>query len=163
MEWLASSALDGKASWVEVVGPGPSADSALAQLQNGSLLEVGPAGEMTQWKPVLRAGSAGQPSTPTLERHAWPKLNRARRATESSPIAVRELADGRIIVAGGEVQVHKIALMSSDSHRADAADEYVGIGPLPAIAAARNLRSGDQALEELGAGRGSGRAGGHPR
>ncbi|MBL0292511.1 MAG: hypothetical protein IPQ15_18225 [Betaproteobacteria bacterium] len=84
---------------------------------------------MTEWKPVLRAGSAGQPSTLTLERHAWPKLNRARRATESSPISVRELADGRIIVAGGEMQVHKIALMSSDSHRADAADEYVGIGP----------------------------------
>jgi hypothetical protein len=128
MEWLPSSALDGKASWIEVVGPGPFADSALAQLQNGSLLEVGPAGEMTQWKPVLRAGSAGQPSTLTLERHAWPKLNRARLATESSPINVRELADGRIIVAGGEVQVHKIALMSSDTHRADAADEYVGIG-----------------------------------
>ena len=42
---------------------------------------------------------------------------------------MRELADGRIIVAGGEVQVHKIALMSGDSQRADAADEYVGIGP----------------------------------
>lgn len=129
MEWLASSALDGKASWIEVVGPGPSADSALAQLQNGSLLEVGPAGEMTQWKRVPGAGNAGQRSTLTLERRAWPKLNRARRATESSPIAVRELADGRIIVAGGEVQVHKIALMSGDSQRADAADEYVGIGP----------------------------------
>ncbi|MBK6601172.1 MAG: hypothetical protein IPG28_06345 [Betaproteobacteria bacterium] len=129
MEWLAASALDGKASWVEVGGPGPAVDSALAQLQNGSLLEVNAAGEMTEWKPVLRAGSAGQPSTLTLERHAWPKLNRARRATESSPISVRELADGRIIVAGGEMQVHKIALMSGDSHRADAADEYVGIGP----------------------------------
>ncbi|MBK7791923.1 MAG: hypothetical protein IPJ62_04965 [Betaproteobacteria bacterium] len=128
MEWLAFSALDGTADWVEVVGPGPSADSTLARLQNGSLLEVGAAGEVTQWKPVLRAGNAGQPATLTLERHAWPKLDRARRATESSPIAVRELADGRIVVAGGEVQVHKIALVSSDSHRADAADEYVGIG-----------------------------------
>jgi hypothetical protein len=128
VEWLLSSALDGKADWVEVVGAGPAVDSALAQLQNGSLLEVGAAGEMTQWKPALRAGNAGQPTTLTLERHAWPKLNRARRATESSPIAVRELADGRIVVAGGEVQVHKIALMSEDSHRADAADEYVGIG-----------------------------------
>ncbi|MBL0292512.1 MAG: hypothetical protein IPQ15_18230 [Betaproteobacteria bacterium] len=28
MEWLPSSALDGRASWVEVVGPGPSANSA---------------------------------------------------------------------------------------------------------------------------------------
>ena len=129
MEWLASSALDGKASWVEVAGPGPSANGALAQLRDGSLLEVGDAGVVTQWKPVARPGTAGQPATLALEPHAWPRLNRDRRSTESSPVGVRELGDGRIIVAGGEVQSEKIALLTPDSQDPNAVDEYVGIGP----------------------------------
>jgi hypothetical protein len=129
MEWLASSALDGEASWVELAGPGPSAHGALAQLGDGSLLEVGDAGVVTQWKPVPRAGAAGQPATLTLERHAWPRPNRDRRSTESSPVSVRELGDGRIIVAGGEVQSEKIALLTPDSQDPNAVDEYVGIGP----------------------------------
>jgi len=125
MEWL-PVAPGGRGAagskWVDVPGLSLAADTALTQLADGSLLEIDGNGGVQQLQPMLAAG------VPTLERSAWPSLRRARRSTDKDQVRVRQLPDGRIVVAGGWVQAEKIALLKPDSELADATDEYIGIG-----------------------------------
>ena len=59
-----------------------------------------------------------------------PPLNRDRNDSTGNywPIAKKRLPDGRTIVAGGEVQVHKIAVVTERSLTPGTPDEYIGIG-----------------------------------
>lgn len=62
---------------------------------------------------------------------ALPPLTRSRRAsngTDNGNMAVQKLSDGRVVVAGGEVQAHKIALVTDESMTPGSSDTYIGIG-----------------------------------
>ena len=124
-EWLAA-APGGKGGptgkWVDLPESPFVSDTALTQLADGSLLQVNAAGDVTQ---LLGTQVNG---LPTLERVAWPSLRRARRSVDKEQVQVRQLPDGRIVVAGGQVQAEKIALFSPEVERPDGVDEYVGIG-----------------------------------
>lgn len=123
MEWIGSLPRSLDSRWKLVDDSAVLPTSAIGQLSDSSLLEVDELGDVTQLHIRLRAGS------PRLERSPWPALNRARRSTDSDRVRIRELADGSVVVAGGEVQAEKIVLLKSDSNMSDAVDEYVGIGP----------------------------------
>ncbi|MBT8078843.1 MAG: hypothetical protein KJO31_09690, partial [Gammaproteobacteria bacterium] len=80
---------------------------------------------------VERLVITGSDGTPVVERFEFPSLNRKRgtsRRSYDSDIIVRELSDGRIIVAGGNVQHHRIALLHDEVFADGAADHYVGVG-----------------------------------
>jgi hypothetical protein len=123
VEWLASSSPSANVQWTELAGSDLPPSSAYAQLADGSLLAIDRDGRVTQITMHRVPGAA-----PVLERVPWPSLNRARQSSANERVRVRELADGRVVVAGGQVQAEKIALMKDDVDRPDAADEYVGIG-----------------------------------
>ncbi len=124
MEWLPDSSPSGATGWVEVTGPAPAAGSVLMQLPDGTLLEFARAGtNVTQWKPSVREGRL------SLEAVPWPPLPRARQSEPPQEMRALRLNDGRVVVAGGLVQAEKIALYTPDSDRADAPDNYIGIGP----------------------------------
>lgn len=125
-EWLPSGVPLEKARWQLLEERAD--DAAYGQLNDGSLLAVKPGGEVERL--VLRGGAHGKP---VIERSAFPRLNRDRRRyhgehVERAQLAIRQLPDGRIIVAGGETQLHRIALLQEGALQADAPDQYVGIG-----------------------------------
>ena len=130
-EWLASDVPGSTARWVRMDKQQIIHDS-YEQLPDGSLLLF--IKDRLVRHVVLNSNDGGAPS---LREGAkiYPPLNLARHSTGSeggygsSAVKLRALADGRVIVAGGEVVTEKIALLNNDSDRADAIDEYVGIGP----------------------------------
>ena len=124
MEWLAAADSDTAASWLDVTGNVPEATGAIGQRPDGSLLEVTTSGSVAELKLRINGGALN------VERSSWPSLNRARRPNEKSRVKVRELSDGRVIVAGGDVQTEKIALLTLCVQESSCADEYVGIGAL---------------------------------
>lgn len=130
-EWLASDAPGSTARWVRLDTQQIINDS-YEQLPDGSLLLF--INDRLIRHVVLHAGDGGAPSLREGP-NTYPPLNRARHNDGgegdygSSAVKLRALADGRVIVAGGEVLSEKIALLKNDSDRADAIDEYVGIGP----------------------------------
>lgn len=125
MEWLATNGPDDKLRWLKVASPDLSRSSVLGQLADGSLLEVDAQGKTAQLKLIFRSGGV-----PAVERSEFPRLNRLRQSSGNGyGVRIRGLTDGRILVAGGDVQADKIALLKPDSNSSDASDEYVGIGP----------------------------------
>jgi len=109
--------------WQEVDGGAVDTDTALAQLKDESLLVVDPTGNVRQLRFVMREGQ------PALESQPHSRLLRERRhASETERMTVRELNDGRIIVAGGVVRSEFIALYSERALQPDQPDEYIGIG-----------------------------------
>ena len=124
-EWLPSSAATLDQRWVVLNGASAFDGSAIAQLADSSLLIVDGDGRVSQ----LKISEKNDP--PRITRVEWPVLNRARRSNERERIQVRELADGRIVVAGGQVQAEKIALYEPDgdaTNEASNKDVYIGIG-----------------------------------
>lgn len=67
---------------------------------------------------------------PQIDKATLPPLNRERVADKGNywDIAEKALPDGRAIVAGGQVQVHKIAIVTEQSIRPGTPDTYIGIG-----------------------------------
>ena len=128
MEWLATN--QPGAGWMRVPGSAVHPSSALGQSADESLIEVDPAGTVR----LLRL-TFGQSDEPTIESSELPSLGRSRRAySNDEGVRVRGLADGRIVVAGGEIQTAKVALLTPDALGDDVPDEYVpdeyvGIGP----------------------------------
>jgi hypothetical protein len=60
-----------------------------------------------------------------------PPLSKARRSADGADyenMLTRKLTDGRIVVAGGTVQEHRIALATEDSMTPASPDTYIGIG-----------------------------------
>lgn len=103
--------------------------AGIASLSDDSLLVVHSSGEVDRLTISYADGE------PVVERHAFPSLNHKRNSSQrryDSQIVVRELTDGRIIVAGGNVQHHRIALLHDEVFAAGAADRYVDVGEFSA-------------------------------
>lgn len=123
-EWLPPAGIVPRV-WQEVSGATLIPCSAVSQLKDGSLLIVDSSGNLQQLRLTSQNGKL------TIESTSWPSLNRERRrgSNERENIQVQELADGRIVVAGGSVRAERIALYSEDALKpGQAADQYVGIG-----------------------------------
>lgn len=109
--WLS---LDGVAALKEAASVGQAADGSLAILNGGQTVRL-----------VSVRGNASTPgSRPLIEVHELPPLERAR----DGMVALKGSANGKLVVAGGRVQVHKIAMWHEAVDQPDAADEYIGIG-----------------------------------
>lgn len=124
-EWLSDSRPGSGAIWVSVPGVSVNPTHGLAQMQDGSLLELDGTGGVQ--KITARVSGSGV----LMQRSAWPRLNRARLSSPSSredQVVVRELPDGRVVVAGGLVQSEQIALYKPDINLDTTVDEYVGVG-----------------------------------
>ncbi len=72
------------------------------------------------------------PSPPMVDAELPPPI-RQRVSSSSSryergDVKTKHLPDGRVIVAGGDVQVHKIALLTEKAVKTNNPDEYLGIG-----------------------------------
>lgn len=126
MEWLATDAPQDGMHWVTVAESGLSEASAFGQLADGNFIEVDPQGKVTRLALVFRAGNI-----PAIARSEFPPLDKPRQPSSGYgyDVRIRGLSDGRVVVAGGDVQEDKIALLTLDSDSNDAPDEYVGIGP----------------------------------
>lgn len=120
-EWLAGPS----ARWQTVGGDVPAAGTALTTLPDGSLLALSADGTL---RPLRLSSREGRP---WLEAGSWPALNMPRRRgpNEEDDLGILALGDGRVVVAGGAVREEKIALLTPDTDKPDAPDDYVPIGP----------------------------------
>ncbi len=111
-------------SWREVTAPAMLPGTATALLPDDSMLAVEPSGDIHQLRLAFTAGKL------VFESTSLPGLLRNRRpgATEGDEVRVQALKDGRIVVAGGDVQTERIALYSELVSLPDQPDQYVGIG-----------------------------------
>ena len=98
----------------------------LGQLGDGSLIALEPGGDVERW--VVTGAAEGRPA---VQRTSFPSLNRGRkpsRGEDGTTLVVKALSDGRIVVAGGDEQPHRIAVLHEDALKPDAPDQFVGIG-----------------------------------
>lgn len=124
MEWLAAG--EPGAGWVRLPHSDVHPSGTLGQAAEGSLVEVDPNSGIARLL-TLRFSPSGEPA---IESQALPTIGWARRSSgDDEVVRVRGVADGRIVVAGGEIQTDKIALLTPASLSDDGPDEYVGIGP----------------------------------
>lgn len=131
MEWLPAEpppteSPQNAMHWVTVADSSISEANAFGQLADGSFIEVDAKGGVTRLTLAFRAGNI-----PAVVRHEFPPLEKPRQLSSGYgyDVRIRGLSDGRIVVAGGDVQESKIALLTLDSDSNDAPDSYVGIGP----------------------------------
>lgn len=131
LEWLAKP--DGQSRWQALNVQHPSG-TYYTQLTNGDLVAVLPNGGIEQ----LSFNVNAQP-VPVVTSTAFALPAALRRSEQSGePLNVRGLADGRLIVAGGYVQTHRIAVLRNDSTATNVNDaasysndgEFVGTGDL---------------------------------
>lgn len=124
MEWLADPRPGSHATWQPVDGIPPAAESGVAELADGGLLEVDAKGHVNEIRLVLIHGR------PTLQRDAWPGFAQPRHSSAFARMTVRQLSDGRLIASGGDTPLDSIALMEPSTNDSHAADHYQPIGPL---------------------------------
>jgi hypothetical protein len=100
-----------------------SGEDVLGQSVDGKLLAMRADGmvEAINWQPK---GS----SAPVLQRTQLGPVARRHKAGQGGKPVIKGLADGRIIVAGGDEQPYTIALLQEDSMDPQAPDRYVGAG-----------------------------------
>lgn len=125
MEWLASDAPESGAQWITLTGPGIGDASTTGASADTSQLVIDASGGIRRI--ALKPGSGELPSI-KVDHAAYPTLNRARQGNDGAELKIHALPDGRVVVAGGQVQAEKIALLGEGSDKPDAADEYIGIG-----------------------------------
>jgi len=118
MEWLSAKPDLGSAQWSVLEGTG-IANATYGQSRDG-LIALLPDGKVER----LSLTSGGN-EKPIFKHISLPSLNHARTREH---VIIKELTDGRVIIAGGERQKQKIAILRDDAMNADAIDEYVGIG-----------------------------------
>lgn len=124
MEWLPAGQPLDKARWRMVDSVLPSS-AVIGQLTGGKLLSVDAGGVVK-----LISFSHSTPGGLVMNTTAMPSLTRDRqRLTDGSEsIKLKDLSDGRIIVAGGSVPQQRIALLQEDSLDAQAVDNYIDFG-----------------------------------
>ena len=123
-ELLPAGAGFDKAVWLPV-DLGLEEGTALGQLADGALLAVKPDGNVERL--IITGASQGKPA---VRRSGLPPLNGSRRwaaGEHGAAVVVKELRDGRIVVAGGEER-HRIAVLHERATQPDAPDRFVGIG-----------------------------------
>ncbi len=101
-------------------------DAILGQLGDGSLIALKPGGDIERL--VVTGAAEGRPA---VQRTSFPSLNRGRkpsRAEDGTTLVVKASSDGRTVVAGGDVQPHRIAVLDENAMKPDAPDQFVGIG-----------------------------------
>lgn len=112
-----------QARWIDI--DFDSADiAAMGLLGDGSLLALHSTGN------VERLTITVIQNKPAVQRSAFPSLNRRRVSSyeNGEEVLLQELPDGRIIIAGGSIQYHRMALLHEDAFRADAPDHFVNFG-----------------------------------
>lgn len=122
MEWLPGSVAPQEARW-QPLNEGWAQDKALGQMADGSLVAVDTSGGVSRIK--FSTDAQGKPH---FEIRELPPLHQPRLFQYPTDLIVRGLPDGRIIVAGGEIQNERLAVMHEDSMDPNAADEYLRIG-----------------------------------
>jgi len=122
MEWLPGNAAPQEARW-QALNEGWAQEKALGQMTDGSLVAVGTSGGVSRIK--ISTDAQGKPHAETSE---LPPLHQPRLFQNPTDLIVRGLPDGRIIVAGGEMQNERLSVMREDSMDPSAADEYLRIG-----------------------------------
>jgi len=103
-EWLPSTADGLRGRWRDLRDTGLRPGVFTAPSRDGGVIEIAQDGEVVRAR--LQPGAA--PDTLAWVRRPWAHLKLPRRSTADSPMVVRELADGRLIVAGGEVQSDRL-------------------------------------------------------
>ncbi len=103
-EWLPSTADGLSGRWRELRDTGLRPGVFTTPSRDGGVIEIAPDGEVV--RAHLQPGAA--PDTLAWVRRPWARLKLPRRSTADSPMVVHELADGRLIVAGGEVQSDRL-------------------------------------------------------
>ncbi|MBK7685814.1 MAG: hypothetical protein IPJ25_07195 [Rhodocyclaceae bacterium] len=106
--------LENEAAFSGVLAAAALADGRVVVLANDHNLRI----------VSLHASAKDPVARPQIETQTLPPLGRAR----VGKVTIKGLTNGRIVVAGGQVQVHKIALLDENSEQSNAKDEYVGIG-----------------------------------
>lgn len=124
MEWLADPRAGSNASWQLVDGTRPATASGIGSLADGGLLEVDAKGSVNEIRLALINGK------PTLQREPWPAFAQARHSTAFARMEIRQLADGRVIAAGGDARLDSIALLDPSTNDPQSGDHYQAIGPL---------------------------------
>ncbi len=115
-----------QAHWQDLALPLPPG-AVWGQLRDGSFLILKPGGAVEQL-----TLSRTEDGAVHIARRDFPSLNRSRRwyrmLEKGMDVVIRELADGRIVVAGGQVPRHRIALLDADVFSAGGETRYVGTG-----------------------------------
>lgn len=122
MEWLPGNAAPQEARW-QPLDAAWAQNKALGQMADGSLVAVDNSGGVSRIK--FRADAQGKLQVETSK---LPPLHQPRLFQDPTDLIVRGLPDGRIIVAGGEMQNKRLAVMHENSMDPNAADEYLRIG-----------------------------------
>ncbi|HEY1225926.1 MAG TPA: hypothetical protein VGF26_01265, partial [Ramlibacter sp.] len=116
-EWLPASAQPARVLKLDL-----SAEDIIGQFADGRMLALR-SDDRVEAITLSKATGA-----PVLERTQLAPLELRRRSGQGGKVVVKGLADGRIIVAGGEEQPYTIALLDESSMESDAPDRYVGAG-----------------------------------
>lgn len=119
-EWLPASSALGQGHWQPFEF---WAHDVLGQMADGNLIALSESGDVSRIK--ISADAQGKPHAEGSE---LPPLPQPRLKNNQQGIVIRGLPDGRIIVAGGEVQNKRLSIMHEDSMDPNAADEYLRIG-----------------------------------
>jgi hypothetical protein len=148
-EWLPAAAAASKQPRVlalEFSGEdafGQSADGKLLALRNDGTFEA----------ITIQPGAKGEPA---VRRARLAPVERRHRSGQAGKVVIKGLADGRVIVAGGEEQPYKIALLQEDSMEPAAADRYVGAGEFEGARRYEILDPAHRTWRESAPARGSG-------
>lgn len=97
---------------------------AWAQLADGDLVAIDPSGriERLRFEP-------SESTTPTLTRSLFAMLARERaELRQGTPVVARGLADGRLVIAEGQIQPYRIAIAPSDEDGGSGELTYTGFG-----------------------------------
>lgn len=125
VEWLASDAPGSAARWIEL--PAMKLPPVLASAPGGSFLGFNDSANIQRF--TLRPGSGGVPAVPEREL-PYPHMNGSRQGSDGQGnVALRVLADGRVVVAGGTEHAHRIAVHLNDVEDPEAGDVYTSVGP----------------------------------
>lgn len=123
-EWMSGKSELNRSRWIALDAAFDKSDM-LGTMADGSIVAI------RSDSAVERIAISVAGGKPDIQRFPLPSMTRKRRSAdgvEAGKVLVRGLPDGRIIVAGGAVQLHSIAVLQEDSMQDDAPDKYIGIG-----------------------------------
>jgi len=125
-EWLSAQSPQSGSNWVVLNDPVMRSPLAVGQTPSGDALILGRDGAVH----IVHAFSIpNSKNIPHFDEHSLPPVSNCPGwdARLSGPVSIRGLADGRIIVAGGEIPV-RIAVWQADSDKPGTADRYIDTG-----------------------------------
>lgn len=130
-EWLSSIHAGSTGAWQDLDALDVTPNTLVGQATDGSLLALGDQGTLDRISVDVQQG------VPHFQRNVWLHLARARSGYGydagsgfqlTHKVHARELADGRVILAGGTVQHDKIAVLTDATGHVGQPDAYVSTG-----------------------------------